>query len=156
MVPSEGRMRAPQGRVDRWNAIREPHQLALQVDQPPLLGGGADHAPEVPLGVHPAQRVGEHVEPAGVVGDDHGVGQQPARDDRADHGGLGRQPPAPGAEAERLQVRAPGRPVGEAVALVGGPPPEEWRDGIRTSRGRAHVDPFHAGPGLGRGAVAQG
>src|SRR3954463_6098079 len=37
-----------------------------------------------------------------------------------------------------------------------GPPPEEWRGGIRTSRGRAHVDPFHAGPRLGRGAVAQG
>src|SRR5689334_1739749 len=36
-----------------------------------------------------------------------------------------------------------------------GPPPEEWRGGIRTSRGRAHVDPFHAGPRLGRGAVAQ-
>src|SRR3954453_22991966 len=37
-----------------------------------------------------------------------------------------------------------------------GPPPEEWRDGIRTSRGRAHAAPFHAGPRLGRGAVAQG
>src|SRR3954469_24761836 len=37
-----------------------------------------------------------------------------------------------------------------------GPPPEEWRGGIRTSRGRAHVDPFHTGPRLGRGAVAQG
>src|SRR3954451_25342807 len=37
-----------------------------------------------------------------------------------------------------------------------GPPPEEWRGGIRTSRGRAHGDPFHAGPCLGRGAVAQG
>src|SRR4051812_12112447 len=37
-----------------------------------------------------------------------------------------------------------------------GPPPEEWRGGIRTSRGRAHVDPFHAGPRLGRGAVTQG
>src|SRR5689334_5182992 len=37
-----------------------------------------------------------------------------------------------------------------------GPPPGEWRGGIRTSRGRAPVDPFHAGPRLGRGAVAQG
>src|SRR3954471_5616029 len=37
-----------------------------------------------------------------------------------------------------------------------GPPPEEWGGGIRTSRGRARVDPFHAGPRLGRGAVAQG
>src|SRR3954468_13869283 len=35
-----------------------------------------------------------------------------------------------------------------------GPPPEEWRGGIRTSRGRSHVDPFHAGPRLSRGAVA--
>src|SRR3954466_14893241 len=42
------------------------------------------------------------------------------------------------------------------TATAGGPPPEEWRGGIRTSRGRAHVDPFHAGPRLGRGAVAQG
>src|SRR3954451_17850748 len=37
-----------------------------------------------------------------------------------------------------------------------GPPPEEWRGGIRTPRGRTHGDPFHAGPCLGRGAVAQG
>src|SRR3954463_9155204 len=37
-----------------------------------------------------------------------------------------------------------------------GPPPEEWRVGIRTSRGRAHADPFHAGPRLGRGAVTRG
>src|SRR3954463_7108429 len=37
-----------------------------------------------------------------------------------------------------------------------GPPPEEWRGGIRTSRGRAHGAPFHAGPRLGRGTVAQG
>src|SRR4051794_36257193 len=42
------------------------------------------------------------------------------------------------------------------LAAVAGPPPEEWRDGIRTSRGRARAGPFHAGPGLGRGAVAQG
>src|SRR5689334_23951072 len=71
-------------------------------------------------------------------------------------------------EAERRrdrldeQIRTSARdwslaPVVAALqAMRGGPPPEEWRDGIRTSRGRAHVDPFHAGPGLGRGAVAQG
>jgi hypothetical protein len=37
-----------------------------------------------------------------------------------------------------------------------GPPPEEWRGGIRTSRGRARVGPFRAGPRLGRGAAARG
>src|SRR3954469_21920505 len=40
--------------------------------------------------------------------------------------------------------------------LETGPPPEEWRGGIRTSRGGAHGDPFHGGPRLGRSAVAQG
>src|SRR6185295_13712754 len=43
-----------------------------------------------------------------------------------------------------------------AKTVSPGPPPEEWRGGIRTSRGRARVDPLHAGPRLGRGAVAQG
>src|SRR4051794_14198006 len=44
----------------------------------------------------------------------------------------------------------------DSQSVKGGLPPDEWRDGIRTSRGRAHDDPFHAGPGLGRGPVAQG
>ena len=42
-----------------------------------------------------------------------------------------------------------------AVQDQGGPAPGEWRGGIRTSRGCAHADPFHAGTGLGRGAVAE-
>jgi hypothetical protein len=58
------------------------------------------------LGMDRAQRVGEGVELAGIVRDDDGLGQQPARDDCADQGGFGRQPPAVGAEAERFQVRA--------------------------------------------------
>ena len=37
-----------------------------------------------------------------------------------------------------------------------GPAPWEWRDGIRTSCGFEHGDPFHAGPRLERGAIAQG
>src|SRR3954467_3570526 len=61
-------------------------------------------------------------------------------------------------EAARCRdARAARRMLALALVLEGsGPPPEEWRGGIRTSRGRAHVDPFHAGPRLGRGAVAQG
>src|SRR3954463_6214413 len=37
-----------------------------------------------------------------------------------------------------------------------GPPPEEWRGGIRTSGGCRHDGRLHAGPCLGRGAVAPG
>src|SRR6476659_4762416 len=51
--------------------------------------------------------------------------------------------------------REPRRQGAPDVVGRAGPPPEEWRGGIRTSRGRAHGDPFHAGPRLGRGAVAQ-
>src|SRR5438046_1365482 len=57
-------------------------------------------------------------------------------------------------EVERLRWRSWN---GKATdAGISGPPPEEWRGGIRTSRGRAHGAPFHAGPRLGRGTVAQG
>ena len=86
--------------VELQVGVEPPHQLTLQVDQPLLLGGDADQPPEVTLGMDPAQGVGEDVELAGVVGDDDGVGQQAARDDRADQGGLGDQPPVTGAEAE--------------------------------------------------------
>src|ERR671917_128321 len=34
--------------------------------------------------------------------------------------------------------------------------PWEWRGEIRTSCGSRHGDHLHAGPGLGRGTVAQG
>jgi hypothetical protein len=63
--------------------------------------------------------VGEDVELACVVRDDDGVGEQAARGDRADEGGLGHQPPVAGAEAKARQVRAPRRLVGKALALVG-------------------------------------
>jgi hypothetical protein len=42
------------------------------------------------------------------------------------------------------------------VTWPGGPAPWEWRDGIRTSCGFEHGNPFHAGPRLERGAIAQG
>jgi hypothetical protein len=44
----------------------------------------------------------------------------------------------------------------KAYRTRGGPAPWEWRDGIRTSCGFEHGDPFHAGPCLERGAIAQG
>jgi hypothetical protein len=37
-----------------------------------------------------------------------------------------------------------------------GLPPVEWRGEIRASCGCTHGDPFHAGPRLGRGAIADG
>jgi hypothetical protein len=43
--------------------------MALQREQPALLLGDADQAAQVALGVDPAQRVGEDVELASVVGD---------------------------------------------------------------------------------------
>src|SRR3954466_5940141 len=36
-----------------------------------------------------------------------------------------------------------------------GLPPSAWRGGIRTSCSFEHGDPFHAGPCLGRGAIAK-
>jgi hypothetical protein len=58
-------------------------------------------------------------QPAGVVRDDDGVGQQPARGDRADQGRLGHQTPAPGTEAEIVEVGTPPGLVGEGSALMG-------------------------------------
>src|SRR3954451_3869282 len=60
-----------------------------------------------------------------------------------------------GDQADEVTFRVPAD-AGDGLEVVRGPPPEEWRGGIRTSRRRAHGDPFHAGPRLGRGAVAQG
>src|SRR3954466_6068097 len=37
-----------------------------------------------------------------------------------------------------------------------GLPPVEWRGETRASCGCTHGDPFHAGPRLGRGAIADG
>src|SRR5215217_9187279 len=37
-----------------------------------------------------------------------------------------------------------------------GLPPSAWRGGIRASCSCRHGDPFHAGPRLGRGAIADG
>src|SRR4051794_6207035 len=56
---------------------------------------------------------------------------------------------------KRSALRLAWMPTHSAEQWSTGPPPEEWRGGIRTSRGRAHGDPFHAGPRLDRGAVAQ-
>ena len=71
------------------------------------------------LGVDPAQGVLENVELAGIIGDDHRVGQQAAGDDRPDHGRLGDPPTMTGAEAEAVQVGLPRRLVGKAPALGG-------------------------------------
>src|SRR3954468_2708976 len=48
-----------------------------------------------------------------------------------------------------LRASAPPR---EIIGL----PPVEWRGEIRASCGCTHGDPFHAGPRLGRGAIADG
>src|SRR3954469_11503310 len=42
------------------------------------------------------------------------------------------------------------------VRQKGGLPPVEWRGETRASCGCTHGDPFHAGPRLGRGALADG
>src|SRR5829696_7175143 len=42
------------------------------------------------------------------------------------------------------------------VKVATGLPPVEWRGEIRASCGCTHGDPFHAGPRLGRGAIADG
>src|SRR5215216_6750287 len=43
-----------------------------------------------------------------------------------------------------------------SAASASGLPPVEWRGEIRASCGCTHGDPFHAGPRLGRGAIADG
>src|SRR5918998_1949593 len=42
------------------------------------------------------------------------------------------------------------------IWAICGLPPVEWRGEIRASCGGTHGDPFHAGPRLGRGAIADG
>src|SRR3954471_18463570 len=42
------------------------------------------------------------------------------------------------------------------IVEASGLPPVEWRGEIRASCGCTHGDPFHAGPRLGRGAIADG
>src|SRR3954467_11934659 len=44
----------------------------------------------------------------------------------------------------------------EALQRIIGLPPVEWRGETRASCGCTHGDPFHAGPRLGRGAIADG
>src|SRR4051812_40105166 len=52
---------------------------------------------------------------------------------------------------------SPARSTSRASARKGsGLPPVEWRVEIRASCGCTHGDPFHAGPCLGRGAIADG
>jgi len=50
-------------------------------------------------------------------------------------------------QLDKIRHRARGR---------NGLPPVEWRGEIRASCGCTHGDPFHAGPRLGRGAIADG
>ena len=83
------------------------------------------------LGVDPAQGVLENVELAGLIGDDHGVGEQAAGDDRADHGRLGDPPTLTGAEVEAVQVGLPRRLVGKA--------PEVRRRAERRSHALRHA-----------------
>ena len=104
--------------------VEPPDQLALQIDQAVLLVGDADDPAEMALGVDPAQGVLENVELAGLIGDDHRVGEQAAGDDRADHGRLGDPPALTGAEVEAVQVGLPRRLVGKAPVLVG---EQSWR-----------------------------
>ena len=77
----------------------------------------ADDPAEMALGVDPTQGVLENVELTGIIGDDHGVGQQAAGDDGSDHGRLGDPPTLTGAEAEAVQV--PRRIVGKAPGSGG-------------------------------------
>jgi hypothetical protein len=77
-------------------SVEPPNQLALEGNQPLVLVGHADQAPEMALGVDPAQRRGEDIELAGIVGHDHGVGEQAARHDGTDHGSLSDQAPVAG------------------------------------------------------------
>src|SRR4051812_21832024 len=46
--------------------------------------------------------------------------------------------------------------IGQRKVVSVGLPPVEWRGEIRASCGCTHGDPFHAGPRLGRGAIADG
>src|SRR3954463_6748514 len=90
--------------------VEPPRQLALEVDQALLLRGGADHAPEVALGMDPAQRVGEDVELAGIIRDDDRVAQQPARGEGTDPGRLAHQPPRLSAARCPLQAASSEKP----------------------------------------------
>ena len=76
-----------------------------------VRGGGGN------IPAYSAQAVAEHVELAGVVGDDGGVAQQAVRGDRADERGLG-DDAAPAADVKAGQVRLPGGLIGEALMVM--------------------------------------
>ena len=78
-----------------------------------VRGGGGN------IPAYSAQGVLENVELTGIIGDDHGVGQQAAGDDGSDHGRLGDPPTLTGAEAEAVQVGLPGRILGKAPGSGG-------------------------------------
>ena len=81
-----------------------------------LLVSDADDLAQMALGVEPAQGMLEDVELAGLIGDDHRVGEQAARDDRADHGRLRGQPAL--TQVQAVQMGLPRGLVGKASVLV--------------------------------------
>jgi hypothetical protein len=99
-------------------AVEPPDQLADQRNGQPLAVVERDQLVHQPLGMHPAKRVGAYSELAGVVGDDDRVVEQAVAADAAperafggDLDGVRRHLEA--GDPERLQVRLPGRSIGE-------------------------------------------
>ena len=102
------------------------------------VGEGVELVDEA-LGVHPAQRVPVERELAGVVGEDHRVGQQPVGLDAAPHRPLGRDPDRIGRDRQRRRCRAaPGgrsqaassakcRSACSARRAITGPASARWR-----------------------------
>src|SRR3954467_9721987 len=93
-------------------SIKPPDELSLEIDPALLLVSDADNLAQMPLGVQPAQGMLEDVELAGLVGDNHRVGEQAAPDDRADHGRLRGQPALTRVQAVQMSLpRGPSVPM---------------------------------------------
>ena len=99
-------------------AIEPPDQAAdAALGCAVLVGEGVELVNEA-LGMDPAQAVLADIELAGIVADDDGVGQKAVRLDAAPQRALGGDPDRIGIDLERrdaelLEMRAPGRSIGE-------------------------------------------
>ena len=83
------------------------------------------------FGVDPAQAMRADIELAGVVADDHGVGEQAMRLDAAPQGPFGGDQHGigmdlEGGDAEPLQMSVPGRAIGEDAVLMLAQAGDDW------------------------------
>ena len=106
-------------------AVEAPDQCAHAALRGSLRVGECVELVHQTLGMDPAQAMLTDIELAGIVADDHGVGQQAMRLDAAPQGALGGDQHGIGIDAESrdaepVEMGVPGRAIGEgAIGMLG-------------------------------------